>query len=100
MFAVPKIIFLWEFIFEKRVKDYFLQEFNVANLFFNKVYGYSCRPFQTIFMWCVARFRKREKHLWRSVTLVNCRLKPVTLLKVTLLRGCLSPWSYNALVLY
>ena len=100
MFAVPKIIFSWKFIFEKRVKDYFLQEFNVTNLFFNKVYGYSCRPLQTTFMWYVARFRKREKHLWRSVTLVNCRLKLVTLLKVTLLRGCLSPWSYNALVLY
>ena len=60
MLAVPKIIFSWKFIFEKRVKNYFLQEFNVANLFFNKVYGYSCRPLQTIFMWCVARFRKRE----------------------------------------
>ena len=40
MLAVPKIIFSWEFIFEKRVKNYFLQEFNVANLFFNKVYGF------------------------------------------------------------
>ena len=45
-------------------------------------------------------FRKRQKHTWRSVTLVNCRLKPVTLLKVTLLRGYPLPWSYNALVLY
>ena len=47
-----------------------------------------------------AQFRKRQKHTWRSVTLVNCRLKPVTLLKVTLLRGYPLPWSYNALVLY
>ena len=36
------------------------------------------------------QFKKREKHPWRSVTFSKaaCRLKPATLLKVTLLYSC------------
>ena len=37
-----------------------------------------------------AQFKKREKHRWRSVILVTCRLKPATLLKLTLLYRCSS----------
>ena len=35
------------------------------------------------------QFKKREKHPWRSVNF-SCRLKPATLLKLTLLHGCFS----------
>ena len=42
-----------------------------------------------------AQFKKREKHPWRSVTFskvagLGLRLKPATLLNVTLLHGCFS----------
>ena len=37
------------------------------------------------------QFKKREKHLWRSIIFSKSyRLKPATLLKVVLLRGCFS----------
>ena len=40
------------------------------------------------------QFKKREKHLWRSVAFskvaCRCMQKPATLLKVTLLHGCFS----------
>ena len=43
-----------------------------------------------------AQFKKREKYPWRSVTFGKvagcCRLKPATLLKITLLHGCFLPF--------
>ena len=37
------------------------------------------------------KFKKREKHQWRSVTLTKVAgEKPATLLKLTLLHGCFS----------
>ena len=49
-----------------------------------------------------AQFKKREKHSWRSVTfskVAGWSLKPATLLKGTLLRGCFLGIFWNLWIL-